>query len=39
MPPGCPFHPRCPYRKDICTTDKPLWHEGNQRQWLSCHIR
>lgn len=39
IPPGCPFHPRCPYRKDICTTDKPLWHEASQRQWLSCHIR
>ncbi len=38
-PPGCPFHPRCPYRRDICTTDKPLWHEASHKQWLSCHIR
>ena len=22
-PSGCYFHPRCPYAKDICKTDKP----------------
>jgi oligopeptide/dipeptide ABC transporter ATP-binding protein len=22
-PPGCVFHPRCPYVKDICTAQKP----------------
>ncbi len=22
-PPGCPFHPRCPYSQDRCRTDKP----------------
>ncbi len=23
VPPGCPFHPRCPYVMDICRTDVP----------------
>jgi len=22
-PPGCPFHPRCPLRLDVCQTDEP----------------
>ncbi len=22
-PPGCPFHPRCPYAQDICRTTQP----------------
>jgi peptide/nickel transport system ATP-binding protein len=22
-PPGCPFHPRCPYVMDVCRTDPP----------------
>ncbi len=39
VPPGCPFHPRCPYSEDICTSNKPLWHEAASRQWLSCHLR
>jgi len=23
LPPGCPFHPRCPLRRDICVTTEP----------------
>ena len=23
MPPGCPFHPRCPARRDVCPTEYP----------------
>ena len=23
MPKGCPFHPRCPFAKDICRTKRP----------------
>jgi oligopeptide/dipeptide ABC transporter ATP-binding protein len=23
IPPGCPFHPRCPYRRDDCTSVEP----------------
>jgi peptide/nickel transport system ATP-binding protein len=24
LPPGCPFHPRCPYVMDRCRTDVPV---------------
>ena len=23
LPSGCPFHPRCPYRREACTHDEP----------------
>jgi oligopeptide/dipeptide ABC transporter ATP-binding protein len=23
LPPGCPYHPRCPYAMDVCLTDVP----------------
>jgi oligopeptide/dipeptide ABC transporter ATP-binding protein len=23
IPPGCPFHPRCPYRRNVCTEEVP----------------
>jgi oligopeptide/dipeptide ABC transporter ATP-binding protein len=23
IPPGCPFHPRCPYVIDRCRTERP----------------
>lgn len=39
IPSGCPFHPRCPYKRDICSTEKPVWHQSGREQWLSCHIR
>ncbi|RIK48761.1 MAG: peptide ABC transporter ATP-binding protein [Chloroflexi bacterium] len=25
VPPGCPFHPRCPYAQAICRTEVPPW--------------
>jgi oligopeptide transport system ATP-binding protein len=24
VPPGCPFHPRCPHATEVCTTDVPV---------------
>jgi oligopeptide/dipeptide ABC transporter ATP-binding protein len=31
-PPGCPFHPRCPYAEERCRSeDPPLFGEGAQR--------
>ncbi|MEU9576716.1 ABC transporter ATP-binding protein [Streptomyces chilikensis] len=26
VPPGCPFHPRCPMARDVCRTDVPPLH-------------
>jgi len=36
-PPGCRFHPRCPYAKDICRKQEPPETQTNNRQvkcWL-----
>ncbi|GAA2116038.1 ABC transporter ATP-binding protein [Streptomyces synnematoformans] len=27
IPPGCPFHPRCPRAQDVCRTDRPPLYE------------
>jgi len=36
-PPGCKFHPRCQYAKDICKIDVPPWRETSPDHWVSCH--
>jgi oligopeptide transport system ATP-binding protein len=37
IPPGCPYHPRCPYALDVCTTqDPPLAPIDGRR--LACHV-
>jgi oligopeptide/dipeptide ABC transporter ATP-binding protein len=37
IPPGCPYHPRCPYAIDVCSTDDPpLAPVGGRR--LACHV-
>jgi oligopeptide/dipeptide ABC transporter ATP-binding protein len=36
-PAGCPFHPRCPYVMDICSTvPPPLAHTGDRV--VACHL-
>ena len=36
-PPGCRFHPRCPYAKGICSTEKPRPQEVIGRM-VECHF-
>ena len=36
-PEGCRFHPRCPFRMDICTTECPQPHAVGERL-VSCHL-
>jgi oligopeptide/dipeptide ABC transporter ATP-binding protein len=36
-PPGCHFHPRCPYATDRCRTDAPLLRTLGQAQQVACH--
>ncbi|MGH7996185.1 MAG: ABC transporter ATP-binding protein [Opitutaceae bacterium] len=40
-PPGCPFHPRCPYATDRCRVETPLLREvgppGAASHTVSCH--
>ncbi len=38
LPPGCPFHPRCKVRKDICAHEAPPWHTIEPRHHLACWL-
>jgi peptide/nickel transport system ATP-binding protein len=38
VPPGCPFHPRCPYVMDICKTDVPPLLAEDGRHSSACHL-
>lgn len=37
MPPGCPFHPRCPKRFDPCDKTSPELKEEHNR-YVACHL-
>jgi len=37
-PPGCGFHPRCPYAKDICKTVTPALVAGKNGHAVACHV-
>jgi len=36
-PEGCRFHPRCPFRMDVCTTECPQPHALGERA-VACHL-
>jgi oligopeptide/dipeptide ABC transporter ATP-binding protein len=36
-PSGCRFHPRCPDRKDKCSTEVPGLVEIESGHWVACH--
>ena len=36
-PPGCYFHPRCQYAKDICSQKEPEFRELKLDHFVSCH--
>ncbi len=36
-PPGCHFHPRCPYAEPICKTDAPPLTEVSPGRFVACH--
>lgn len=38
IPPGCPFHPRCPIRQDICTTTLPPSIDLGHGRTSACHF-
>ncbi|MBU2598411.1 MAG: dipeptide ABC transporter ATP-binding protein [Actinobacteria bacterium] len=38
VPPGCNFHPRCMYRKDICTKDIPELRDISEGHIVACHF-
>jgi peptide/nickel transport system ATP-binding protein len=35
-PPGCRFHPRCPFATEICRTDVPEFKEHVSGHWAAC---
>lgn len=37
-PPGCPFHPRCPYAEARCQTEEPELREWRAGHWVACHL-
>ena len=37
-PPGCYFHPRCPFAKDICREKEPPLAEVAPGRYASCHF-
>lgn len=37
-PPGCPFHPRCPYAEERCRATEPKLIEGHNRHAVACHV-
>ena len=37
-PPGCAFHPRCPYAKDECRRVEPPLETGRGGHLVACHV-
>jgi oligopeptide/dipeptide ABC transporter ATP-binding protein len=38
IPPGCPFHPRCPIAVARCSTEVPLTRHGSSGHEAACHL-
>lgn len=37
-PPGCAFHTRCAYARDICRQQVPVWREDTNGHGAACHF-
>ena len=37
-PPGCRFHPRCPYAKEICRKEEPKLVQTGKDRYVACHF-
>ncbi len=38
-PSGCPFHPRCRERREVCAAEIPAWREIAPGRRIACHSR
>jgi peptide/nickel transport system ATP-binding protein len=38
VPPGCPFHPRCPYVMDVCKEEVPRLLTEDGKHASACHL-
>lgn len=36
-PTGCSFHPRCPFRSEVCDRQEPILQQQNPGHWVACH--
>jgi oligopeptide/dipeptide ABC transporter ATP-binding protein len=34
---GCRFHPRCPWSRENCQSDRPILEEATPFHWVACH--
>jgi peptide/nickel transport system ATP-binding protein len=37
-PPGCRFHPRCPYAQEICRKEEPQIVDRGKNTYVACHF-
>ncbi|ATW25017.1 ABC transporter ATP-binding protein [Candidatus Formimonas warabiya] len=37
IPPGCSFHLRCPWKRDICSVTDPVMQEASPGHFVRCH--
>ncbi|MCK4260384.1 MAG: dipeptide ABC transporter ATP-binding protein [Halanaerobiales bacterium] len=37
-PTGCRFHTRCPYAKEICKVDDPVYKDIGDEHFVACHL-
>jgi peptide/nickel transport system ATP-binding protein len=37
-PPGCRFHTRCPYAREICRTERPVLRDIGPAHRVACHL-
>ena len=38
MPPGCKFHPRCPYAMDVCRKEEPPLKKRGRNHFTRCYL-
>lgn len=38
VPPGCGFHPRCPFRTEVCSREDPAMREVEPGHFTRCHL-
>jgi oligopeptide/dipeptide ABC transporter ATP-binding protein len=36
-PPGCTFHPRCPWAIERCALEVPAYRQVRPARWAACH--
>jgi len=37
-PPGCRFHPRCPYAEAVCRSEEPEYKAVTEGHFVACHL-